>query len=148
MFSDTNGPLPPSWPYNYRYSLNYTDEHTGYALIYCLKKQSDTPSTLEHYVAAIAQPPRHLRSDNGGQYISDVFKATCIKLGIHQELTAPHHPQGNGKAERNWRTTVSTARCFLNTSGLSVGYWPFAFQTATYVRNRCYNPKLGMTTSA
>ena len=47
VFSDTIGPLPPSWPYNYRYALNYIDEHTGYAMIYCLKKRSDTPSTLE-----------------------------------------------------------------------------------------------------
>jgi transposase InsO family protein len=37
-----------------------------------------------------------LRSDNGGEYISNNFNYE----GIQQQLTIPHTPQQNGVAER------------------------------------------------
>jgi transposase InsO family protein len=33
-----------------------------------------------------------LRSDNGGEYISNKFKDFCSKEGIQRELIAPHNP--------------------------------------------------------
>ena len=34
-----------------------------------------------------------LRSDNGGEYISNEFKNFYSKEGIRRELIAPHNPQ-------------------------------------------------------
>ena len=34
-----------------------------------------------------------LRSDNGGDYVSNEFKNFCAAKGIKQELMAPHNPQ-------------------------------------------------------
>ena len=47
-----------------------------------------------------------LRSDNGGEYISNEFKKFCNKEGIQRELIAPHNPQQNGVAKRKNRTIV------------------------------------------
>eukprot|EP00253_Pinus_taeda_P034019 PITA_34019 len=33
-----------------------------------------------------------LRSNNGGEYVSQEFKDFCVAEGIKQELTAPHNP--------------------------------------------------------
>ena len=33
-----------------------------------------------------------LRSDNGGEYVSQEFKDFCVAEGIKRELTAPHNP--------------------------------------------------------
>ena len=41
-----------------------------------------------------------LRSDNGGEYVSNEFKNFFEKEGIRQDLTTPHNPQQNGVAER------------------------------------------------
>ena len=41
-----------------------------------------------------------LRSNNGGEYISNKFKNFRRKEGIRRELIAPHKPQQNGVAER------------------------------------------------
>jgi transposase InsO family protein len=41
-----------------------------------------------------------LRSDNGGEYISNEFKDFCTREGIRSELIVPHNPQQNGVAER------------------------------------------------
>eukprot|EP00253_Pinus_taeda_P004358 PITA_04358 len=46
---------------------------------------------------------RALRSDNGGEYVSQEFKDFCAAEGIKRELTAPHNPQKNGMAERKNR---------------------------------------------
>jgi len=33
-----------------------------------------------------------LRSDNGGEYVSQEFKDFCVMEGIKRELMAPHNP--------------------------------------------------------
>ena len=55
-----------------------------------------------------------LRSDNGGEYISNEFKNFCSKEGIQRELIALHNPQYNGVAGRNNRTIVGTTRAMLH----------------------------------
>ena len=37
-----------------------------------------------------------LKSDNGGEYLSNEFKNLCASEGIRRELIAPHNPQHNG----------------------------------------------------
>eukprot|EP00253_Pinus_taeda_P027289 PITA_27289 len=51
-----------------------------------------------------------LRSDNGGEYVSQEFKDFCAAEGIKRELMAPHNAQQNGLAERKNRTIVGPAR--------------------------------------
>jgi transposase InsO family protein len=41
-----------------------------------------------------------LRSDNGGEYISNEFKDFYNKEGIRRQLIAPHNPQQNAVVER------------------------------------------------
>ena len=40
-----------------------------------------------------------LRSDNGGEYISNELKKLCTKDGIQREFIAPHNTQQNGVAK-------------------------------------------------
>lgn len=40
-----------------------------------------------------------LRSDNGGEYVSNKFKNFCAVEGIKWELTKLHNPQQNRVAE-------------------------------------------------
>ena len=41
-----------------------------------------------------------LRTDNGGEYISNDFKDLLVKHAIKHEMSAPHTPSQNGTAER------------------------------------------------
>jgi transposase InsO family protein len=57
---------------------------------------------------------KDLRSDNGGEYISNEFKDFCNREAIQRELIVPHNLQQNGVAERKNRTIVGAARAMLH----------------------------------
>ena len=78
-----------------------------------------------------------LRSDNGGEYISNEFKDFCSKEGIRRELIVHHNPQQNGVAERKNRMIVGAAWAMLHDQGLPLHLWLVACNTAVYVQNRC-----------
>ncbi len=50
-----------------------------------------------------------LRTDNGGECISNKFRAYLSEHGIHDQLTAAYTPQQNGAAEPMTRTHESRA---------------------------------------
>ena len=87
-----------------------------------------------------------LRSDNGGEYISNEFKNFCNKEGIQRELIVPHNPQQNGVIERKNRTIVGVARAMLHDQGLSLHLWAKICNTTVFVQNRCPHRILGMST--
>ena len=77
-----------------------------------------------------------LRSDNGGEYLSNEFKIYLKSKGIHHELTVPHCPEQNGVAERMNRTLMEMARSMMAHAGLPDKYWAEAVEAAAYIRNR------------
>ena len=64
-----------------------------------------------------------LRSDNGGEYISNELNNFCSKEGIRREIIVPHNPQKNGVAERKNRMIVGAARVMLHDQGLPMHLW-------------------------
>jgi len=52
------------------------------------------------------------------------------------ENTAPYTPQQNGKAKRENRIIVESARTMLQAKGLPVKLWAEAINTAVYILNR------------
>jgi len=74
-----------------------------------------------------------LRSDNGGEYVSQEFKDFCAVEGIKRELTTPHNPQQNGVVERKNRTIVGAAWAMLHDQGLPLHLWAKACNTMVYL---------------
>lgn len=77
-----------------------------------------------------------LRSDNGGEYLSDEFKEYLKLKGIYHELMVPYSPQQNGVAERINRTLMESARSMMSHAKLPDKYWAEAIATAAYLKNR------------
>jgi hypothetical protein len=88
-----------------------------------------------------------LRSDNGGEYISNEFKYFWSRKGIRRELIVPHNPQQNGVTERKNRMIVGAARAMLHDQALPLHLWVEACNTAVYVHNRYPHRVLGMSTT-
>eukprot|EP00253_Pinus_taeda_P013768 PITA_13768 len=115
-----------------------------------MQKKSETYSKFCEFKALVEKESgkkvKALRSDNGGEYISDEFKDFCKAEGIRRELIASHNPQQNGVAERKNRTIVGAAWAMLHDQGLPLHLWAEACNTAVYVQNHCPCRILGMST--
>ena len=83
-----------------------------------MQKRSETFSKYCEFKALVEKESgkkvKALRSDNGGEYISNKFKDFCSKEGIQRELMSPHNPQQNGVAERKSRAIVGAAQAMLH----------------------------------
>jgi transposase InsO family protein len=79
-----------------------------------MHKKDQTFSKFCEFKALVEKESRKqvkaLRSDNGGEYISNEFKYFCNKEGIRRELIAPHSLQQNGVTERKNRMIVGAAQ--------------------------------------
>ena len=123
------------------YFLTFTDDKTRYTWVYPLKTKDQVFDRFQEWKALVEKSSgkrvKTLRSDNGGEYTSNKFKAYLKSEGIRHECTIPKTPEQNGVAERLNRTLVESSRSMLLDSGLPQKFWAEAIATATYIRNRC-----------
>jgi len=77
-----------------------------------------------------------VRSDRGGEYLSDYLKNHFAANGIHHELTTSYTPHQNGVAERMNRTLLELVRAMLHHRSVPKQMWAEALSTAVYIRNR------------
>lgn len=80
---------------------------------------------------------KNLQSDNGKEYVNNIFNDFLKNNGIERRLKFTHTPEQNGIAERRNRTLVELARCMLIESELPQSFWGEAINTANYIRNIC-----------
>ena len=113
-------------------------------MVYFLKKKDNTLEATEKFLADVSPygKIKRLRSDNGGEFIDQGFKSLLRKNAIRHETSAPQSPHQN---ERAWRSLFSMARCLLLEANLKRFLWTYAVMTAVYIRNRCFNSRLGKT---
>ncbi len=104
----------------------YTEYHTGNKVQRLqIHKYTNNPTRL-----------KFLRTDNGGEYLSNEFRAYLAENGIHHQLTVAYTPQQNGVAERMNRTLMNLVRSMLHDKNIEKRFWAEALSTADYVRNR------------
>ncbi|KAJ9535097.1 hypothetical protein OSB04_un001824 [Centaurea solstitialis] len=79
---------------------------------------------------------KFLRSDRGGEYLSDEFDNHLMGCGIVSQLTPPYTPQMNGVSERRNRTLLDMVRSMMCHSTLPMSFWGHALETAAHILNR------------
>ncbi|CAJ2647282.1 unnamed protein product [Trifolium pratense] len=77
-----------------------------------------------------------LRTDRGGEFMSEAFNKYCTEQGIKRQLTTAYTPQQNGVSERKNRTIMNMVRCMLNDKKVPKKFWPESVKWAVYVLNR------------
>ncbi|KAF1332328.1 Integrase catalytic core protein, partial [Globisporangium splendens] len=141
VHSDVCGPMQTATFSDKRYFVTFIDDKSRFCVVFLLRSKSEVLDKFVQFVKfAETQTGRRvkvLRSDNGGEYVSNKFAAFCRNRGIVQQFTPPYTPQLNGVAERMNRTLVESARCMIEHAGLSKRYWGEAVTTAAFLRNRC-----------
>ena len=159
VHTDLVGPIEPPAREGFRYAISFVDDYSSATFVYFLKKKSDAPKALSKFLADARPfgpvrsmaidphlcPIQRLRSDNGGEFVSNQFADTLIANSIKHEKSAPYSPHQNGTVERGWRTMFDMARCLLVESKLPRKFWTYAVMTAVYIRNRCFHQRTKQT---
>ncbi|MCO5581864.1 hypothetical protein L7F22_035753 [Adiantum nelumboides] len=140
VHSNLCGPMPTTSLTGSSYILTFIDDWSKYTVLYFLKHKSEVLTHFQHYKTFVERqlnkPLRSYRTDNGGKYVSNAFKAYCTQEGIFHQLTVPYTPQQNGVAEQKNCTLLNAVRTMLLTASVSQSFWKEAAATACYVQNR------------
>ncbi|GJT59796.1 retrotransposon protein, putative, ty1-copia subclass [Tanacetum coccineum] len=121
------------------YFITFTDDYSRYGYVYLLKHKHEVferirvfKNEVENQLGKITKA---LRSDRGGEYISQVFKDYLKACGIVQHLTPPYTPQHNGMPERRNRTLLDMVRSMMHLTTLPLSFWDYALDFATHILN-------------
>jgi len=122
------------------YFGTFADDFSRWTDVVFLKKKSDLLSEYKKWlIKAQLQTGtkiKILRSDNGGKYVSDAFKALHDENGTTHQTTVPDTPQQNGVAERLNQALVEMARIMMRHKDVDHDLWADAIKTAVYIKNR------------
>ncbi|GFW85478.1 retrovirus-related Pol polyprotein from transposon 412 [Trichonephila clavipes] len=111
---DLVGPYPASRPERYKFILVITDHFTKWCELIPLRKasaQTIANAFFNNYIARYGTPIS-LISDNGPQFISDVFEHLSHRLDIKHMKTVTYRPQSN-LTERVNRNLVQMIASFV-----------------------------------
>jgi hypothetical protein len=122
------------------YYVIFIDDFSRKTWIYFLKKKDEVFGRFKEFKALVENATEKkikiLRSDNGGEFISNPFKDLCKESGIKREFTVSYNPQQNGVAERKNRHITEAAKAMIHDQGLTMNLWAEASRTAVYIQNR------------
>nr|GEZ39616.1 retrovirus-related Pol polyprotein from transposon TNT 1-94 [Tanacetum cinerariifolium] len=86
-----------------------------------------------------------LRSDRGGEYISQEFLDHLKDHGIIAHRTPPYTPQHNGVSKRRNRTLLDMVRSMMSQTTLPKSFWDYALETAARILNMVPTKKVEKT---
>jgi transposase InsO family protein len=102
---DIEGPLPEMQKGN-KYILTFQDELSKFLVAIAIPRQDAemvAQEFVKHVILKLGTPSKIL-TDQGSNFLSEVFKNTCKMLKIKKLQTTPFHPESNGGLERSHRT--------------------------------------------
>ena len=140
IHSDICGPLNPVSKGQGKYFITFIDECSKYCWVFVLKSKCEAFETFKSWKCLVeAQYERKvkiLRSDNGGEYLSNAFSRYLEDENIIHQTSIPRTPEQNGVAERKNRSLVEKMRCMLSDAKLPKMFWGEALSTANHIINR------------
>ncbi|GJU44687.1 retrotransposon protein, putative, ty1-copia subclass [Tanacetum coccineum] len=104
IHTDVCGPLRHVSKQGASYFITFMDDYSRYGYVYLLKHKHEVFETFKVFINEVenqfGKTIKALRSDRGGEYISQDFKDYLKACGIIQQLTPLYTPQHNGSATR------------------------------------------------
>jgi transposase InsO family protein len=123
------------------YLITFIDDYSRKCLVYFFEKKSKVFETFKKFKVMVEKTTgnniRSLRSNRGGEYMSNQFKSYCENHGIRRFLTAPYTPQQNGVTERKNKTILDIVRIMIKTKEMPKEFWAESVQCAVYIQNQC-----------
>lgn len=129
----------------YKYVLVGVDlfSKRGYGVPLKNKKDVTALDGFKELLKQMTEKPHAVRSDNGSEFISDIFKKYLEDQNIKQILSSPGEPQSNGGAER-FVQTVKRALRFQITYSNDMN-WPDMLPNVIQKYNESYHSTVKMS---
>ena len=132
-----------------RYYITFVDDYSRYTKLYLLRSKDEAENTFYVYKAEVEnqlnRKIKRLRSDRGGEYVTNSLKEYCEINGIIHEFTAPYCPQQNCILERKNRTLKEMMNALLASSDLPDNMWGEAVLSVNHILNKVPHKKLDKT---
>nr|GEX54536.1 hypothetical protein [Tanacetum cinerariifolium] len=123
------------------YFLSFIDDYSRKGWVYLLAEKSQALESFKQFKKKVETETgkivKALRTDRGGEYLSDDFKAFCLEHGVKRQLTTSYSPQQKGVAERKNRTVINMVVSMIAAKKMSKKFWGEATVWSFYVLNRC-----------
>ncbi|GJW19278.1 retrotransposon protein, putative, ty1-copia subclass [Tanacetum coccineum] len=149
IHTDVFGPLRHVSRQGASYFITFTNYYSRCGYIYLLKHKHEVFETFKVFKNEVenqlGKTIKALRSDRGGEYISQEFKDYLKACGIVQQLTPPYTPQHNGVSERRNRTLLDMVRSMMNLTTLPLSFWDYALESAARILNMVPTKKVDKT---
>lgn len=142
VYVDVVGPLPISGNGN-KYILSMVDDLTRFVEFAAMPdQQSETVArVLFEHILCRYNIPKQIVTDNGTNFVGQVFNKLCKLLGVKKLRTTAYHPQAN-MVERQHSTLGNYIRTF---TGRHPTTWDMFIRPAAHAYNN--TPHVGMKVS-
>jgi len=134
---DIVGPLTVTNNGN-RYILTFQDSLTKFSKAIPISNQEAATIAKEFVTKIIFEHgiPGKVLTDQGTNFLSEIFKNTCKLLKIEKIQTTAYHPESNGALERSHRTLAEYLRHYINSEQTDwdewISYAMFAYNTTPH----------------
>jgi hypothetical protein len=149
IHTDVCGPFRSISRNGERYFVTFTDDFSRFGYVYLMKHKHETFEMFKLFQNEVqnqlGKTIKALRSDRGGEYLSEEFIDHLGNCGIISQLTPPRTPQHNGVSERRNRTLLDMVRSMMSRSTLPSSFWSYALLTAARILNMAPTKKVDKT---
>ncbi|KAJ9547425.1 hypothetical protein OSB04_019968 [Centaurea solstitialis] len=140
IHTDVCGPFSHEARGGYRYFITFTDDFSRYGYVYLIRHKSEAFERFKEFQNEVQNQLdrniKFLRSDRGGEYLSQEFDNHLMEFGIVSQLTPPYTPQMNDVSERRNCTLLDMVRSMMCRSSLPASFWGHALEIAAHILNR------------
>lgn len=143
VYLDIVGPLPITNKGN-KYILTFEDDLTRFMDCYALPdcEASTVAKVFYEEIITRYRIPKVLLTDQGSNFMSELFKRVCKFLRINKINTSAYHPQSNGSLERAHRPLAEYLRNFVEDNPQSWDEW---LREAVHVHNNTKHASTRLT---
>lgn len=123
-----------------RYILTIVYDFSRYVWVYLMQHKGQVTGLLTKCLNYVKNHfdtmMKHVRSDNGMEFIGHSCQQLFDKHGILHQKSCVYTPQQNGVVERKHKHLAQVARALLHHAGMTNKFWGEAILIAAHIINR------------
>ncbi|GJY41929.1 retrotransposon protein, putative, ty1-copia subclass [Tanacetum coccineum] len=131
------------------YFITFIDDFSRYGYVYLLKHKHEVFETFKVFQKEVenqlGKTIKSLRSDRGGEYMSQECLDHLKEHGIIAHRTPPYMLQHNGVSEGRNRTLLDMVHSMMSQTTLPKSFWDYSLKTAARILNMVPTKKVEKT---